>query len=314
LVGYNYYGATIENAHATGKVTGTSEVGGLVGWNIGGSVNNSYAEGDVTGQSNVGGLIGFNQSNVNNSYATGDVTAESNMGGLIGLNQGNVSNSHYDIDKVTINVVTNGVANPTHLISVGGIYDAQYQDWMNHNQTLNIADYASTLPLDNASGAYTISNLQGMKDLLGFADRANYKFKLVADINLITAAEFFIPYFAGEFEGENHTISNLTVNQSFNSNIGLFGQVLAESAISNLAVVNANVTGKDYVGVLAGDNKGKIQTAHATGTVSGSSNVGGLVGKNEGGTINAVYAASNVNGTSSVGGLLGYNSGSISNS
>ena len=43
-----------------------------------------------------------------------------------------------------------------------------------------------------------------------------------------------------------------------------------------------NVTGNDYVGALAGHNKGQIDNCEAAGAVTGNSNVGGLVGLNAG--------------------------------
>jgi hypothetical protein len=58
------------------NVTGSYEIGGLVGVNyIGSVVNNSYATGNVTGYSNVGGLVGVNfKPSVSNSYSTSSVT------------------------------------------------------------------------------------------------------------------------------------------------------------------------------------------------------------------------------------------------
>jgi hypothetical protein len=59
LVGGNY--GNISNAYAIGSVTGGSgDVGGIVGGNYGtGNINNVYATGFVSGTGNVGGLVGF---------------------------------------------------------------------------------------------------------------------------------------------------------------------------------------------------------------------------------------------------------------
>ena len=72
------------------------------------------------------------------------------------------------------------------------------------------------------------------------------------------------------------------------------------------------------VGGLAGYNYGRIRATYATGAVTGtgsSGHVGGLVGLQNGGGIQASYAMGWVDGTGSdVGGLVGRNDGGISNS
>ncbi|MGA4474835.1 GLUG motif-containing protein [Ectopseudomonas chengduensis] len=94
LIG-NSIGGTITNAHATGKVTGTRNVGGLVGVTTG-AIDTAHANGDVTGSGdNIGGLVGYNSSgssSINNAYATGNVTGHDNVGGLAGNNHGSLSN------------------------------------------------------------------------------------------------------------------------------------------------------------------------------------------------------------------------------
>ena len=96
LIGSYYSSSSVSNSYATGAVTGTSYVGGLIGsssssYHSSSSVSNSYATGAVTGTSYVGGLIGFSfsssdysSSSVSNSYATGAVTGSAFVGGLIG--------------------------------------------------------------------------------------------------------------------------------------------------------------------------------------------------------------------------------------
>jgi hypothetical protein len=106
LVGKNE--GTVSTAYATGRVIGTLNVGGLVGWNKNGTVSSSYAAGRVIGTSNVGGLLGKNGASkdysgtVSNSYATGRVIADDIIGGLVGRNDrtGSISDS-YSTGSVT---------------------------------------------------------------------------------------------------------------------------------------------------------------------------------------------------------------------
>ena len=79
---------TIENSHATGRVSASdSNAGGLVG--SGGfqsMVRNSFTVADVSGWNRVGGLMGSTQGVVENAFAAGFVRGDNQVGGLIGFN------------------------------------------------------------------------------------------------------------------------------------------------------------------------------------------------------------------------------------
>lgn len=97
LVGYNH--GTVSNSYFTGNVSGTEQLGGLIGYNEGGSVSNSYSSGNVTGSSRVGGVVGQNMAgNVSDSYSTSSVAGYDHVGGLVGLNEDTVSNCFWDIE------------------------------------------------------------------------------------------------------------------------------------------------------------------------------------------------------------------------
>ena len=88
--------------------------------------------------------------------------------------------------------------------------------------------------------------------------------------------------FSGVFDGNGHTISNLTVQGA--SHLGLFGHV--SGRVKNVGVVDARITGSGYrVGCLAGSSSGIVIQCHSTGTVAGGGLVGGLVGENFGGVV-----------------------------
>ncbi|HEY3917234.1 MAG TPA: GLUG motif-containing protein [Stellaceae bacterium] len=78
------------------------------------------------------------------------------------------------------------------------------------------------------------------------------------------------------------------------------------------------VSGSSNIGGLVGNNaSGTITQAYAVGAVSGGSNIGGLVGNNVFGTITQSYATGMVtggSGSSDVGGLTGQNNGAITQS
>lgn len=118
LVGINGYdGAQIHNSFATGDVSGLfdshfepSSLGGLVGSNRGSVIRLSYATGSVTGSDGIGGLVGNNRDNgalIENTYSSGKVTAKEdewgvgNIGGLVGSNRFNAHiNQSYSVSVV----------------------------------------------------------------------------------------------------------------------------------------------------------------------------------------------------------------------
>ena len=112
------------------------------------------------------------------------------------------------------------------------------------------------------------------------------------------------------FEGNGHTIFNLYIHRQDTNSVGLFARVGGSGIIRNAGVVNAEMEGLGDSGILAGLNSGTITDSYASGSVSGGTYVGGLVGRNSsGGTITASYASGSVSGDYHVGGLVGNNSG-----
>ncbi len=96
----------IHRSYATGNVSGTNDVGGLVGTNKS-SLFFSYATGEIAASAgtNIGGLVGNNgnatplAASIDSSYSTGKVNSgtATNVGGLVGNNtNGNVTRSFWD--------------------------------------------------------------------------------------------------------------------------------------------------------------------------------------------------------------------------
>ena len=113
------------------------------------------------------------------------------------------------------------------------------------------------------------------------------------------------------FEGNGHTITNLFIDSSENE-IGLFGETTSSAVIRNLELVAVQVTGTDNVGGLVGSNGGAVSGCYATGEVSGDDDVGGLVGANwDDGFVLASYSTVQVTGDDRVGGLAGSNRGEV---
>ena len=117
--------------------------------------------------------------------------------------------------------------------------------------------------------------------------------------------------FTATFEGNGRTIANLFIDSSEND-IGLFGATSSSAIIRNVEMVSVQVTGTDNVGGLVGSNGGAVSACYATGKVSGDDDVGGLVGANlSGGAVSASYSTVQVTGDDRIGALAGSNGGEV---
>ncbi len=120
--------------------------------------------------------------------------------------------------------------------------------------------------------------------------------------------------FSGSMDGLGHTITNLVINASGITSVGLFGSIgslAGDTVVRNIGLVGGSVRGDSSVGALVGDNRGSVVNSYATSDVTGdmtTGDVGGLVGSNYG-TINGCHASGNVSGSNYVGGLAGSNGG-----
>jgi hypothetical protein len=289
LVGAN--GGTVNNSHSTASVSGGDAVGGLVGANYyyDGSVGSSYSTGSVTGRNYVGGLVGIGD--VSNSYFTGSVTGEDGVGGLAGFGLG--SNSYYDYDEVLIN--------GENIITVGALSGEDFEQWLANDKFLDVNGR-----LSQEEGYYLISNVDDLKQLLAVGQNASLKFRLTNDLDLATEPNFYIPYLAGEFDGNSHKISNLSFEFEFASYVGLFGYLAPNGKMTQLGSENVNVAGNYYVGGLVGFSAGNVSHSYSTGSVIGNRSVGGLVGYNLG-TVSNSRSTIGVTGDQRVGGLVGWN-------
>lgn len=136
---------------------------------------------------------------------------------------------------------------------------------------------------------------------------------LLTDIDL-TGVDFSgIPIFCGNFDGNGHTVSGLSITRN-GSNMGLFRYVDASAVIQNLTVSGAVTPdgSRSAVGGIAGHNAGKIQNCFFDGTVSGSDDVGGIAGINAiTGIIDGCHSKGVITGDHRVGGVVGNNLGVV---
>ncbi|WP_211311109.1 beta strand repeat-containing protein [Gluconacetobacter liquefaciens] len=355
LVGMNY--GTVGNSYATGAVLGGDGawLGGLVGIN-GGTVGNSYATGAVSGGdgATVGGLVGQNLTTttgegtafvgkIGSAYATGSVTGGKGAaaGGLVGENDSEIGNAYFDASTSAVadgvgSGSSAGVQGLTTAQLAGGLpggFDAGVWGNLNNQTTPYLLTVAANQQV--LSGSDTVYGVVAGAPVTAILSAAGLRaidgdpagnYGLGADIDASSLGNF-APLaenaaFTGIFYGAGHTIANLTINDTTNDYVGLFGQVgdgTGNGVVENVGLIGSSVTGSASdaeIGALAGINRGTVADAYAAGSVSGHDDAiatGGLVGANFG-TISNAYSTAVVSGDYGyIGGLVGGNSGTIVN-
>ncbi|MEA1648103.1 MBG domain-containing protein [Nitrospirillum sp. BR 11164] len=128
----------------------------------------------------------------------------------------------------------------------------------------------------------------------------------------------FIPInsFAGTLDGLGHTVTGLTINRPTTVAVGLFGDTPTGNGprVSNLGLVNVNITGSNRVGGIVGraNGGGSLDNVYVTGTITGYGDfIGGLIGQDDQQSISnswtdvAITVPKGYSGTG-VGGLVGW--------
>ncbi len=169
---------------------------------------------------------------------------------------------------------------------------------------------------------YAIVEISTEEDLRRLAENCvldswsrGIKVVLQNDIVLSMESEFSIPTFAGIFDGNGFTISNVKLTGN-GSAVGLFRYVQEGAKVRNLTVSGeiSPSGSQDQVGGIVGVNYGSIENCKFSGNVIGDNEVGGIVGVNEeSGEIRRCESGANVIGNHSAGGIVGSNHGILNN-
>lgn len=200
--------------------------------------------------------------------------------------------------------------------------------------------------LTGTPAAISWVDIETVDDLLALAKATDAEtlgknYRLKADLNLKDTPFNGIGSagqpFTGMFDGQGHTISHVTINAPEGENAGFFNAIKG-ATIRDLKLVDVEITGKTNVGGLAGSARVQLDSSDlsknvanliggcsVSGTVTGTKNVGGLVGLNEGKTdpqtlfsiasaVDKCAASVTVNGKEMTGGLVGKNGGTITKS
>ena len=137
-------------------------------------------------------------------------------------------------------------------------------------------------------------------------------FLLVSDLDLSgkewTPIGTYGNPFWGGFDGGGHTITGMTITGKEASYVGLFGEcrnfTAASSYIKSVTVKGANISGKSFVGAIAGEGANISDCYSIENTICAIRQVGGVCGSLTG-NIFGCYNSSSVSGISIAGGIMG---------
>lgn len=143
-------------------------------------------------------------------------------------------------------------------------------------------------------------------------DYQRVHFRLVSDLDL--SGKEWTPIgtdgnpFWGGFDGGGHTITGMKITGKEASYVGLFGEchnfTTASSYIKSVTVKGANISGKSFVGAIAGVGANISDCNSIENTICARRQVGGVCGSLIG-NISGCYNSSSVSGISTAGGIMG---------
>ncbi len=179
------------------------------------------------------------------------------------------------------------------------------------------------IPFAGGTGTVDDPYLVETADQLNYVrDFLPYHFRQISNINLGTdpwnTGNGWQPIgssndrFTGSYDGDNYTISGLTIARPTGTYQGLFAET-ENALLENIILENVDIAGQNRTGGIVGQNRSSIiQHCLVDGTISGSWFVGGITGYNlEDSTISECQNLAEVTGTQSVGGIVGYQSNSM---
>ena len=353
----------VTNCYATGSVKGWRAIGGIAG----------QAYGDTYAHATISGCMALNTSVESNPfYSIGRVA------GITG--QESVLNDNYAWDGMRVNGQkipegqqsvengtdltyddTNGLSRQFETIfggnsawtytenglptlkNVGGTQSSDLPVWMTSQNKVYIYTAADLAQL--ATDVNGGNNMSG-KTVLLMNDIDLSVYPNWSPIGTLKPNTSQVSYpFSGVFDGQNHTISNLTCTSVTNGYAGLFGNfdgtvqnlILRDAQITvegqaaavvcenykgqvlNCAMIGGSVKGKSVAGGVVCYNRGTVENCYATGDVTSLSGgricyAGGVVGYNyREGMVQSCYAAGRVESEEHAGGAVGTNYGTVQN-
>ena len=167
---------------------------------------------------------------------------------------------------------------------------------------------------DSNTNTYTVYNADGLMNVAELVNGGKTDINITLDKNIDLTGKGWTPIgtdydnsYTGTFDGGGHTITGLTVTTN-DEYAGLFGYIGDAGTVKNVVMEGVLITsnnGLSRAGGVAGFSRGTIENCSVSGSVSGTVNVGGVVGAQWGGFITGCSSSATVKGSVDVGGVAG---------
>ena len=323
----------INDSSADVNVTGTTDVGGLVGTNYAGEIRNVSSQGTVTGTNDVGGVAGEHVGNGSgdtalllgsSSSATVDVSGDG--GGLVGEVDESVVRNSSASGRVDCYDDGGGLAGV--IIDGSTVVDSSANGAVrcDRDSSATSGGFVGLLVNSEVRNASATGTVEGDEDLGGFAGEIDNGIVHNASASGFVDGLGSQAAEAGGFVGEVRNGAIVT-NSSASENVevafgglsvgGFAGFVQKSSVRYSTASgdVNSSSPAGGFVGTLAGSSA-EVVRSYATGSVDGDEYVGGFAGALSGSSTEVVrsYATGSVDGDENVGGFVWQSSGTIDES
>lgn len=146
----------------------------------------------------------------------------------------------------------------------------------------------------DADQPYIICTAEQFDEIREFPDS---HFRLMSDIDLAGAE--LVPFepideFGGVLNGSDHVVSDLEIDEPEIDGVGLFRRISETGRVTGLEIVDAQLTGGDDVGIIAGIHRGMVSQVTVQGVVSGQNRIGAAIGHSSGGRLQEVTSEATV--------------------
>lgn len=327
---------TISNSSFVGNVEAVVSYASLLVYKIAiGTISNCAVEGSVTASDFAAGI--FTQSFgedliIEDCSINVDITCPGDMFGVFSIYHNELLDSgwtNYEYIKNTFFSSDSSINNSAFNV-FGSLSPVEFSQWISNDKVFDPTDYYFSV-----SGSFIINSNEDLEKLKYFYNRGDLNFQLNSDLTLGTSTLPPVLCFNSSFDGNNHTISNLTIESSGNF-VGLFGRLGSECQISNLTLDNFNISANDCIGCLAGVSMAQvshcsvvnssvngnnylsllvgdylfgvnIDNCSVNGSLSGNNYIGGIIARSSGYNSLITNCSSNatITGNINVGGLAG---------
>lgn len=165
------------------------------------------------------------------------------------------------------------------------------------------------------NGSYTVTSADGLMHVADLVNGGKTDINITLDTDIDLTGKDWTPIgtdydnsYKGTFDGGGHTITGLTFTTN-DEYAGLFGWLNRAGTVKNVVMEGVQITSNQIyggsIGGVVGSSWGTIENCSVSGSVSGTTYVGGVVGAQIGGSITGCSSSATVKGMVDVGGVAG---------